>query len=205
MKLCLLASVLTLAACGCKQSQASLAAALDGGGPRVTMEEMNPEAAPGEKGVLVLGGLNAPVSIVQTIKANEMTLDLRSHGESLETETYAVSSDSFSLRQAGGESFDPPLPLLKFPMNVGASWTWKGNMWSGLARSAQATVLTKADRVYGPAGRQDDAILSEVRLTMDSGTRSPAERRLAFWFVKNMGVVKREIGSGSTRLPVDGK
>lgn len=168
---------------------------------QVTLENLRPEASPGTKGQLVLGGLQVPIGIVRSVVGNLMTLDLRAHDESFETETYEFDKSQFALTQASEESFTPPLPLLKFPMKVGDAWTWKGSIKSGAERPAEASISTRPDKVYLAGGQQEDALMAEVKLTMDSGTRTPAERRLAFWFVKNKGVVKREIGSGSTRLP----
>lgn len=205
MKYYVAGAVLLSVLLGCKSIGQKPSFSSTGDGSNITMSELVPDAIPGTKAMLVLGGVRAPVEIVSTKKDDVLTLDLRAHGASFETESYSVKPTEFGVSDAGGESFTPPIPLVKSPMKIGDSWTWKGSMMSGISRPAEATISSKIDKVYSEDGLQEDALLIEVKLKMDSGTKAPAERRLAFYFAKGKGVLKREIGSGSTRLPDDGK
>ncbi len=205
MKYCIAGVFIFSVILGCRTMAHKPSFSSSGDGASVTMSELVPDASPGTKAILVLGGVRAPVEVVRTRTGDELTLDLKGHGESFETEAYSVMPTEFGLSNAGGELFTPAIPLLKSPMKVGDTWSWKGSMMSGISRPAEASVSCKVDKVYTEQGLQEDALMVEVKLKMDSGTKAPAERRLAYWFVKGKGVLKREIGSGSTRLPDDGK
>lgn len=183
---------------GCKMLPKSSFQGSQGGD--ITFADLKPDASPGDKAVLVLGGVNVPVKVIRTVKGNEIRLDLQAHDVIFESEVYTDDPNQFGLKDAGDETFDPPIPLLKSPMKLGDQWSWSGSMFNGVARSAQAVVTSKLDKVYG-GGHQEDALRVDVKLSMDSGTKTPAERTLVFFFVKDRGVLKREVGSGSTRVP----
>ena len=203
MRLSAIAAILVGCLVGCRAPKAVVAPEVAVAPPvvAITHDDLVPEAGPGESAVLSVGGVAVPVKIIRTFKAELLTLDLIAFDQSFEREVYVVKPNEFGLRHAGFESLEPALPLLKFPMKVGDSWTWKGTMTSGVSKVADASITSRADKVSRTDGGQDDAVLVEVNLKMDGGGAKPAERHLAFWFVKNKGVIKREIGSGSSRAP----
>lgn len=151
----------------------------------------------------MMGGTPMEVQVKAVSKDRLFNIELWYAGEIFETESYEVLPETVSLVNAAGETYDPPVPLLRFPMNVGDAWDWKGKMMTGpISHDSAATVTTGADKV-DMAGSQSDAVRVDVDLRMDSGTDKPALRRLEFWFVKGKGLVKREFGSSTSREPLD--
>lgn len=196
MRLGLVAFVaVALAGCGCQPDTPS------GSGPVVAEAAVfQADALPGDKAKLVLAGTEIPVEVKRRSEGTEVILELWAHGEIVQQERYQSLQDAFSLKMAGGEHYEPPLPLVKFPMEIGANWKWEGQMVAGeRSHKAQGTVTTRAEQVYAPA--PESAVKVEVALELDSGGPVPAKRTLTFWFVEGRGVVKRAFGAGSTREP----
>lgn len=127
-----------------------------------------------------------------------LTVQLVSSEVVIESEVYDVRTDRFSLAAYGLEKFKEPLPLLQGSFKIGDKWTWKGQIEGGKSRQAEAEITTRPDNVVVGDSEQH-AVLSEVKLRMESGGPAPAERRLAFWFVPGKGLLKREMGSASIR------
>lgn len=185
----------TLIGCGCQSDAPS------GNGPSIADALVfKADALPAEKAKLVLAGTEIPVEVKRRSEGTEVILELWAHGEIVQQERYESAKDAFSLKVAGGEHYEPPLPLVKFPMEIGASWRWKGAMIAGeRSHSAQGSVTTSTEQVYAPT--PEAAVKVEVALELDSGGPVAAKRTLTFWFVEGRGVVKRAFGAGSTREP----
>jgi hypothetical protein len=175
-----------------------------GTGPYIAAKaDLGPDASPGTRAKLMMGGTPMDVEVKTTASEGVFNIELWYGGEVFETEGYQSQSDNFALVNAAGETYEPPIALLRFPMNVGDSWDWKGKMMTGpVAHDAEATVTTSSDKV-DMGGSQADAVRVDLDLRMDSGTDKPALRRLEFWFVKGKGVVKREFGSSTSREPLE--
>lgn len=196
MRLPLLALALAaVAGCGCKPDGGP------GGGPTLRdAATFKADALPGEKARLVLAGTEIPVDVKRREVGTEVVLELWAHGQIVQQERYATTRDAFSLRTAGGEHYEPALPLVKFPMDVGAHWDWSGTMTAGERNhAAKGTVTTSSEQVYVPA--PETAVKVQVALELESGGPQPAKRTLTFWFVEGRGVVKRAFGAGSAREP----
>ena len=105
--------------------------------------------------------------------------------------------------EVAGESYQEPMPLLKFPLTIGDSWTWSGKMVAGLEpHNASAKISTAAEQILLPGG-PTQSVLVVVDLAIESGASTPAARKLRFWFVENKGLVKRQFGIGSSREPAE--
>lgn len=166
--------------------------------------DLNPVAPIDSKAKLELGKIEIPVEVVQKKTEDSLTFDLRSYDQSFEQEVYKFDGASFNLAYAAGDNYEPALPLLKFPMNVGDEWQWSGTMTSGnLPHKATAVVKTSTEQVLLPGAGATNCVLVGVDLAIDSGGPNPATRKLRFWFVKNGGLVKRQFGIGSSRDPGD--
>ena len=151
---------------------------------------------------MVMSGMMIPVDLQTKATNDDFAIDLWYKGTLFEEEQYKATADSFSLVNAAGETYSPPIPLVRLPMNVGDSWKWDGQMITGpVGRHATATVRTQDDKVQ-IGDTQSPALMVEVDLAMDSGGPQPAMRRLTFWFVKDRGLVKRQFGDSTSRLPV---
>lgn len=176
-----------------------------GSGERLeSRASVKPDALPYDRAGLILAGTVLPVQLKRTENQDTVSFQLVAHGEVLEEETYTFHDGDFNIASAAGESYQPAIMLLKFPMSVGDHWDWKGKMGAGeIMRDATAAVTTSGETINLP-GVSGPAIKVNVRLQMESGGPQPAVRDLTFWFMKGKGIVKREFGASSTRQPVAG-
>lgn len=176
-----------------------------GSGPEIaTSAALNPGAMLPKAANLKIGEIDMPVEVQQTVKGSEIKLDLVAHGQVFETEGYVLSDKSFDLVDAAGEHYEPKLPLLKFPMKVGDTWSWAGEMTAGQEpHKATATVTSTNDSVLLPGLGTTDTVLVVVDLSIESGGPTPANRKLRFWIANGKGVIKRQFGVASSREPAD--
>jgi hypothetical protein len=149
-----------------------------------------------------MGAVTIPVTVNQTIAQDLIEFSLLAHREPIDVEGYQSLPQEFSVLYAEGEHYNPPIPLLRFPMTVGESWSWTGNMTAtAVKRPATAEIDSSIGKVNMPDGPQT-AVRVDVRLRMPAWGDSAAGRRaLVFWFVKGRGLVRREFGSESIREP----
>jgi len=164
-------------------------------------DQLKPDSLPYSKANLILAGTLFPVEMSRTVDGTKVRFTLTAHDEILEEEVYDSTKDKFSILDLAGETYKPALPLLQFPVKAGDVWQWQGEMIAGgIARKASAKItiseekLNLADGVY-------QSLKSSVELEMPSGGPTPAKRALAFWFVKEKGMIKRDIAASSTREP----
>jgi hypothetical protein len=176
-----------------------------GSGPQIAaFTDLNPTGSIGKKAKLKLGEITVDCDVEEKKTENTFTIQLKSYGQLFEREVYAYDAGSFSLSDAAGETYDKPLTLLKFPMNVGDSWRWTGTMTSGNEpHKATAQISTSSEQLLLAEGGATDSILVVVDLNLESGGPNDATRKLRFWFVKGKGLVKRQFGIGSTREPAN--
>jgi len=149
-----------------------------------------------------MGSMQTEVEIRSERVDDRLRIDLVTNGEVLETEEYLVTTNSMLLAKASYDEYKPALPLLKFPLTLGKMSEWKGELVAGVPRQASAVITAELDKVFMPAPQE--AVRVDVILKLDTGGSAFAERKLAFWFVKDKGLVKREFGEGLTREPVVG-
>lgn len=187
---------------GCTYGGSKGAGSSPGSGAYIAQKsDLKPDANPGDQAQLILEGVIIPVQMKAVPKGGQFALDLFYNDQLFEEELYASSEKGMSLVNAAGETYIPPIPLIKFPMHIGDTWTWKGKMMTGPAgREAAATIRTLDGKVDTASGRED-ALVVEVDLEMFSGAKEAALRRLAFWFVKDKGLLKREFGASTSRVP----
>ncbi len=188
-------ATLGLALCGCIGG--------GGSGPMIqSSAEFQPGALFSDHATLGYGGTEVAVLMKRSEMAGGLIkFVLIAHGQEFETETYQNSDKVFAFVGID-DVFEPPIPLLKFPMKVGDKWEWQGNLTSAtVPHKAEATVTTAREQLFLKKVGDVDSVRSDVRLLLDSGTPTPAERKLSFWFVRGKGVVKRELGTATTREP----
>lgn len=189
---------------GCFSGRGGPSGKTSSGPPIASSSDLKPDAKIPLKANLRIGEIDMPVEIKQTQTGEEIRIDLEAHGQVLEDESYLAKLNSFELKAVAGENYTAPLPLLKFPMNVGDTWNWVGTMTAGdEPHKATAVVNTSLDKVLLPASGSQEAVLVVVDLQIESGGPEPALRKLRFWFVKNKGLVKRQFGTASSRDPVE--
>lgn len=159
--------------------------------------------APPTNAVLDYGGAKVQVSL-KTIKTpDEIEIQSIDSGEVLESEVYGITPGTVTLKQAAGDSFVPPLPLLTDSASIGTSTTWKGEVVTGgLNHTATATVVTHAqDYIF--RGLPKSSVKVDVSLQLANGSPTPALRQLNFVIVSGNGILQREFGAGVKRTSVD--
>lgn len=171
----------------------------------VSQTTLNPDKLPYKKGDLILGGVSSPINLEAKSEGDRIKFILKAHGEVAEEEVYRRSASEYALVDAAGTSFEPPIPLLKYPMNAGEKWQWKGQMiYPSIPRDSTASIET-AEKVINLRAGQYSTIYVHVTLLVPSGGPEPAKRELEFWFDREgSGLIKRAFGYGSTREPASG-
>lgn len=167
----------------------------------VDAESFSASATPYREGALVLAGTKVPVSLTREEEDKIVSFRLAAHGQTIEIERYESDSAGIRILAAGGETYDPPIPLLRFPFEIGDAWQWKGRASSGsVVHLAEAKVGTSSEVLNVPGGPFDAVRVSAVMLFQGDDLRQ-ATRTLDFWFVPGKGVFKRQFGTNSTREP----
>lgn len=163
--------------------------------------ELMPDALYGEQATLNYGGTPIDVAMKRVANGPEVRFLLSAHDEVLETEVYQSTTSEFSLVSID-EKFEPPLPLLKFPMTIGQPWDWSGELVAGGVRHrATAKITPSTEQLFLTKTGGVDTVKISIQMQIDSKTPSPAKRPLTFWFARGKGIVKREIGTATSREP----
>jgi len=152
---------------------------------------------------LELAGSEYKADLKKTVFGDEIQVDILAFGEVIESERYKSTDLEFSVVNAGGEVYVPPIPLVKYGMHVGDSWTWIGDTRTGPApHPAKATITTTTEDMAIGGSTIHDVIRIDVVLSIDSGKPgAPSLRKLKFWIAPDKGVVQREFGDYSKRGP----
>ena len=160
------------------------------------------EGVPYLQGNLILAGTVVPVAIEVKASGDQTRFDLVAHGETIEKEIYGNGPSGYSIIEAGGESYVPPVPILRFPLDVGDRWKWSGTASSGPIRhQATAEISTSREELNVPGGPYSTVRVKVELKFSGTGAAQPTVRNLDFWFAPGKGVVKRQFGASSTREP----
>jgi hypothetical protein len=168
-------------------------------------DDIKPEAAPPARATLLYQQPPPiPLKIKSSLKGEEFTISLYAHDDLFDYEKYIATHDQFSIVHGAGEDYVPPIPLLKFPLNLGGpGWSWLGTLSSEEnPHPARATITTAPDTVT--VGM---ATFWTVRVTVDM-TISPyrgapaVARRMVYWFEAGHGLIKRDFAGTSIRAPL---
>lgn len=161
-----------------------------------------PHGLPYERAGLILAGTLVPVQMRRRESAEGVVFDLVAHGQVVEDEQYFNSADGFKLVAAGGERYEPPVPIVRYPFKPGEAWDWSGKLHCGArARTATGNVVVDRDNLNVPGG-PFQTLRVTIDLRIDGGGPATADRKLVFWFAPGKGIVKREFGFCSTREPI---
>jgi hypothetical protein len=93
--------------------------------------ELKPDALYSDKAELILSDLTLPVDMARRVEGENVLFEFSTGAVIVDTEVYQSTTKVFGLMKMNMESYDPAIVLLKFPMNVGDSWEWKGVQESG--------------------------------------------------------------------------
>jgi hypothetical protein len=170
-----------------------------------TADSLKPEVSPPKEANIILTGTSIPVELTEIQKENQVSyvwiVDPKSESGDpveVETEKYFYNDSVFSFAGTAHEKYDPPIRLIKYPLEVGTSWEWTGNIITGQIKSpAKATITTSADTANWASGKVN-TLLVKVNLEFAART-SPTSRELKFWFKPGEGLIRRDLWDSSTR------
>lgn len=155
---------------------------------------------PAKLATLTLSGSPFKVQLKTERHGTLYSILLMNEDEEFDREDYEDSFQAFRLLQAGGEHYEPPIDLLRFPMHVGDRWDWKGQILAHRnPQTAEAQIETSQDKQI-VAGAPVDAVRVTVTLTFGEEDES-AQRVLTFWFAKDQGLFRRQYDWVSVREP----
>lgn len=176
-----------------------------GTGPQINdYASLKPDNLTMKQCSLELAGSKYKADIEQKRDGTQIQIDLVAFDTVIESERYDSTPDAFSVMDAGGEQYEPPIPLIKYGMHIGDAWTWSGNLKTGPEpHRTTAKVTTSTENLASGGNTFPNAVRIDVVLSIDSGRpNAPSMRKLQFWIAKNLGVVKRSFGDYSTREPL---
>jgi hypothetical protein len=164
--------------------------------------QLTPTSNLSEQASLVLAGTRIPVDLLTRQSGQEFLIELTAFGEILEVERYRLDANDFSLVEVLGETYEPAMPILQSRMKLNLPWKWKGQISAaGIRHGASAEIYLKDDPK--PLFAADSKVWKiTATLTIDAGEQTTAERVLTFSFVTGKGMVSREFGHASSRVPI---
>ena len=179
--------------CGCTKG--------GGGGSESLIKTYKPSTLPPQPASLVLAGTEVPVELNSELSSDKLKIQVTAFGEVLEEELYSHSPTSFALVEALSETYTPELPLLGKESSFKDEWKWKGVIsTAGMERPASASINMVKTQL-GVPGFDKEAAKVSVALAIESGQGAISKRQLAFFFVEGKGLLKREFGQASERIP----
>lgn len=122
------------------------------------------------------------------------------NGKPIQDEEYRISDREVARSRSGpgaSETSNPPLPILRLPLNVGDRWTWTGKMSAGGRGNLPASaVIHVADRekITTIAGTFD-----AYRVGMSFEIENPQivnakqTNRATIWYAPGVGIVKQYV------------
>jgi len=164
--------------------------------------DFKPAAVRTDPTTLLLAGTPYPVTVKPFERGDDIRFDFVSHDEVFESELYEQTATMFFVIEAADERYVPAMPILRFPLTIGDSWKWEGEIVSsGISYKAGATITTGSEDLYF-SGMKHHTVRVLVRISLEANPgKSPLERELTFWFEPGKGIIKREFGSASEREP----
>jgi hypothetical protein len=110
-------------------------------------------------------------------------------------ETYQKMKVLLVISQEGTYTYSEPLPRIKFPVEAGKEWNWKGKEYNeeGINSLDVTGQIEKIEKIKTQAGTFD-AIKMVTTIKSSAGTMN----KVSEWFVKDLGLVKMvaEINGG---------
>ncbi|MBS1723265.1 MAG: hypothetical protein JSS66_09970 [Armatimonadetes bacterium] len=167
-----------------------------------TPSELAPDALPYSKVRINVAGTEVPAELKRKASGKEVVFEIVAKGETLEEEHYVSTPGVFSFVSLGGsESYDPPIPLVRYPFKVVDSWDWTGTASLGTLAKPATAKITAAPEVLNLATGVSDCVLVTASLVVETGGGGESKRNLKFWIEPKRGVVKRDFGSSTSREP----
>jgi hypothetical protein len=122
------------------------------------------------------------------------TLDYKLSGQSINMEVYRVSAQAVERMTSGPNGsvkLDPPLPVIRYPLADGKSWTWSGVIITAGQKVQGSSKLSVAGpmTVKTPAGTFK-AMRVHSALTVEAQGQKVSIPN-DYWFVANVGMVQQ--------------
>ena len=150
------------------------------------------------KGAAGATQLNMTATITSSKKQDGKTVvNVRwtQNGQITQDEVYSVSPTEVARSSAGAKGAivsTPPVPVIKFPLTIGKTWKWKGNVSSaGSKYEAQADLKVAALETLKTAA----GTLKAFRVDMSLSTvveGKPVNAVNSYWFAGGVGLVKQQ-------------
>lgn len=86
--------------------------------------------------------------------------------------------------------YSPPQPLMRFPVKVGDSWEWKGDLANNNSADLRSKV-TRKEKISTPAGNFDT-----MKIETEGFVNNTTATKMEMWFAPNVGLVKEEFMYG---------
>ena len=184
----------------CSQSVKTIASG--SGAKYAKASDLNLSQAPYDEANIILGGIVLAASLTARHGEGtvEFVLELKDDPEP-DIEYYEYDDESFRFAGTRYETYEPAIPLARFPFTVGDAWSWKGkSIFAGKTRSATATVTTGTEKLNVAGGPYETIVITiELSTAVDSAER--AVREMKFWIAPKIGIVRREFDFDSAREP----
>ncbi len=188
-----------LGLCSCRGGSGSA-----GTGPPINdYAALKPDQLTLKSSHLELAGTDYRADVKVERRGSTIEIDLVHENSVIESERYESTEEGFFLSSASAQQYDPPVPLIKYPMHVGDKWTWSG-MTDPDSRHAKAEIASSIEGLTINGRTVPNVVRIDVTVSMEGGgDQSPTTSRLSFWIAPGLGVVKRKFGDYSTREPLE--
>lgn len=171
------------------------------GSPAYSAAELSADKLPYKSARLILSGTEVPVTMNRKVSGKRVDFLLTARQELLEIESYESDDKGFRFAGLSGETFEPAIPIARFPFRVGEAWEWTGTAGLGpILKPATAKLSSSKDKLNLATGVAE-CILISADLDVKVSEKSQSKRILKFWIEPGIGVVKRDFAMSSTREP----
>lgn len=150
-----------------------------------------------------------PLQMTATITSSTVTGNKRlvrfhwtANGKDAQEEEYIVTSTQISRARSGasgGNTIDPPIPVIKYPLQAGKSWSWKGSIgMGGQSASGKAILRVIGRQSVKTRARTFNAWRVDLKLTVSAQGQTITIPN-TYWFAPGAGLIKQ-----SATLPAPG-
>jgi hypothetical protein len=150
-----------------------------------------------------VGDIKGDATVQLTTEGERREIAVLYEGKIVEREGYVANNKQIALVHwiDPAERFEPPIPLLKFPMPVQSQWQWKGKHIIGPRQlDAEASIRTTKERLDSAIGAIETVKVVVELKTLD-GSGNEKQRELQFWFAPGLGPIRRDYGLTQIREP----
>lgn len=167
----------------------------------VNEQSLQPAALPYKQTRIIMGGLEVPAEMSRKVEGKQVTFEITAKGEVLEQEHYENDDTGFRFASLSDESFNPPIPIIRYPFTVGEKWEWSGTAGLGQNIKQATAVVTSTQETLNLVTGVADCVRVTADLEVATGGPGKSKRPLKFWIEPGKGIVKREFAYSSTREP----